>query len=83
MAAASRWVRRWREGGTLEDVASRPVASVLDPHGDWLDALRAAAPELSCQAVAGRMAEAPGLRVHETTVWYWLTRRGVTVKKDR
>ena len=83
VATAIRWVRRWRQDGTLEDAPRRAKGSVLDVHGDWLDALRQVEPELSCQAVADRLAREHGLRVHETTVWYWLRRRGVTHKKSR
>lgn len=83
VATAVRWARRWREHGTLEDEPRRTKGSVLDAHADWLDTLREAEPELSCQAVADRLAAAKGLRVHETTVWYWLRRNGVTHKKSR
>ena len=82
VVTAIRWVRRWREERTLEDRPRRRKGSVLDAHGDWLDALRVAEPELSCQAVADRLAKEHGLRVHETTVWHWLRRRGVTHKKS-
>lgn len=83
VATAIRWVRRWREEGTLEDVPRKAKGSILDPHVEWLSDLRTQEPELSCQAVADRLFEATGLRVHETTVWYWLRRNDVTFKKNR
>lgn len=83
VATAIRWVRRWREEGTLEDAPRRSRSRVLDAHADWLDALRAEKPELSCQAVVDRLAGERGVRVHETTLWYWLRARGITHKKRR
>jgi len=61
------------------DRGQRPLK--LDAHADWLAALRASEPELSCQAVVDRLAEEKKARVHETTLWYWLRRNGITHKK--
>ena len=82
-ATVSRWLRLAREQGHLDPAPTPPRGSVLDAHTEWLDALRAAEPELSCQAVVDRLAEHKGLRVHETTLWYWLRGRGITHKKSR
>ena len=83
VATAIRWVRRWREEGTHADPLRRKHRSKLDEHAGWLSELRAAEPELSCQAVVDRLAEDRGLRVHETTLFYWLRRNGITYKKRR
>ena len=82
VATAVRWVRRWREDGTLDDPAPRHRRSVLDAHADWLDAVREAEPELSCRVVAERLAKEHGVRVHEATLWRWLRARGMTFKKS-
>lgn len=81
VATAIRWVRRWRETGDHADPPRPARSSKLDAHTGWLAALRAAEPELSCQAVVDRLAEERGVRVHETTLWHWLRRRGITYKK--
>ena len=82
-ASVKRWVRRQRERGSLAPNVRRGRRPLLDEHADWLAELRAAEPELSCQAVVDRLAEAKGLKVHETTLWYWLRRRGIAYKKRR
>ena len=74
VATAIRWVRRWREEGTHADPPRRRHRSKLDEHVE---------PELSCQAVVDRLAEEKHLRVHETTLLYWLRRNGITYKKRR
>ena len=81
VATAIRWVRRWRETGELDDAPARAKRSVLDDHSAWLAELRAAEPELSCRAVIARLAQERGVRVHQSTLWYWLRRNGVTFKK--
>ena len=80
-ATVKRWVRRRREQGSLAPTVRRGRAPVLDEHAEWLAELRAAEPELSCQAVVDRLAQEKGLRVHETTLWYWLQRNAITHKK--
>ena len=81
VATAIRWVRRWRETGELDDAPACARRSVLDEHGAWLGQLRAAEPDLSCRAVSARLAQERGVRVHQSTLWYWLRRNGVTFKK--
>ena len=76
VATAIRWVRQLRETGSLAERSSPKRGRLLDEHAEFLDDLRAASPHLSCQAVADRLFEAWGLRVHETTVWYWRRERG-------
>lgn len=83
VATAIRWVRRWREEGTHADPPRRQRPFKLDAYADWLADLRAKEPELSCQAVVDRLAEEHGERFHETTLWYWLRRNGITHKKRR
>jgi len=80
-ATVSRWLRLGRQQGDLEPAPMPPRGSVLDEHSAWLDRLREREPHLSCQAVVDRLAEAKGLRVHETTLWYWLRARAITHKK--
>ena len=81
VATAVRWVRRWREEGTLDDPPRRDRRSVLDTHAQWLAELREAEPELSCRAVCERLAAERGVSIHEGTLWRWLRVNGVTFKK--
>ena len=81
VATAIRWVRRWRGEGTVADPPRQARSCKLDAHRDWLAALREVEPELSCQAVVDRLFEEKKVRVHETTLWYWLRRNGITHKK--
>lgn len=81
-ATVSRWVRLRREQGHLDPAPTPARGSKLDEHADWLAELRVAESELSCQAVADRLADERGLRVNETTLWYWLDRHGITYKKS-
>ena len=80
-ATVGRWRRRRREQGDLEPSARPARGSVLDAQAHWLAKLRAAEPSLPLRAVCERLAEERGLEVHETTLWYWLRRQGITHKK--
>lgn len=83
VATAIRWVRRWRETGSPMGPPRQAKGSVLDPHRDFIHGLRKETPEISCQAIADRLAQKHGLNVHETTVWYFFKREGITFKKNR
>ncbi len=82
VATAIRWVRRWRETGSPMGSPRRSKGSILDPHRTFIHGLRSETPEISCQAIADRLAEECGLKVHETTVWYFFKREGITFKKN-
>jgi len=82
VATAIRWVRRWRETGSPMGPPSKRKGSILDPHRDFIHGLREETPEISCQAIADCLASSQGLKVHETTVWYFFKREGITFKKN-
>lgn len=82
VATAIRWLRQWRETGSVEELVPAAKGSVLDPHRAFLHDLREATPHLSCQAMADRFAEERGLKVHGSTIWYWLRREGIMFKKN-
>ncbi len=82
VATAIRWVRRWRETGSAMDPPRRSKGSVLDPYKDWLLALRRAEPDLTLRDVSARLAEAHGLTAHQTTIWYFYRRCGISFKKN-
>jgi len=82
VATAIRWVRRWRATGSPMGPPSKRKGSILDPHRDFIHGLRCETPEISCQAIADSLAEECGLKGHETTVWYFFKREGITFKKN-
>lgn len=82
VATAIRWVRRWRDTGSPMGPPPKAKGSILDPHRDFIHDLRCETPEISCQAIADHLADERGLKVHETTVWYFFKREGITFKKN-
>jgi len=82
VATAIRWVKRWRETGSPMGAPPKRKGSILDPHRDFIHKLRRETPEISCQAIADCLAEERSLKVHETTVWYFFKREGITFKKN-
>lgn len=83
VATAIRWVRRWRETGSPMGPPRRAKGSILDPYRDFIHRLRLETPEITCRVIADRLAAEHGLRVHQTTVWYFFKREGITFKKNR
>ena len=81
-ATAVRWVRAWRERGTVEDRPRAKRGSVVDTEADWLLALREAEPDWPCHMVAERLAAERGVAVHPMTVWRFYRRSGLTFKKE-
>lgn len=83
-ATAGRWHRQWKATGSLE--AKRQggrSGSVLDPHEDLLLAMaREGKKDATLAEMAERLEAERGVRVHFTTIWYWLDRRGVSYKKS-
>jgi transposase len=82
-ATAGRWHRQWKATGSLEPRRrGGRSGSVLDAHEDLLL-------EIACEGekdatlaeMAERLEAERGVRVHPTTIWYWLDRRGVSFKK--
>lgn len=83
VATAIRWVRRWRQTGSPMDPPRRLQGSILDPHRDWLLALRAGEPDLTLAEVAARLSADRGLDVSLDTVWRFWRREGISFKKNR
>jgi len=80
-STVTRWLHRLDEHGELEPKPRPARGSRLDEHADWLAELRLVDPSLSCRALVERLDTERGLKVHETTLWYWLRRQGMRHKK--
>jgi transposase len=82
IATAIVWVRRARETG--ERTARRqgqPRRSKLDPEGEFLLGLIAEAPDMTLVEMQGRLRER-GVSASIGTIWTFLDRCGLTVKKS-
>jgi len=82
IATAIVWVRRARETG--ERKARRqgqPQRSKLDPHGVHLQGLIDADCDITLAEMQGKLLEEHGLKAAIGTLWKFLDRRGLTVKK--
>jgi len=83
-AAVGAWVRLKRASG---DVLPKPqgfgFGSVLDLHEGFILALIEADKDITLVEIADRLADTCGLRVVPATLWHWLDRCAITVKKTR
>lgn len=82
-ATAGRWHRQWKATGSLEPKRQGGRSgSVLDEHESLIL-------EMACEGekdttlaeMAERLEAECGVKVHPTTIWYWLDARGVSYKK--
>jgi len=84
-STAIKWVRRWRETGSVEprrqggDKRSRRI----EAHGLELLALVEERPDMTLAEIAAHLERAHGLRVAQSTVWRFFERHGVSFKKNR
>jgi transposase len=84
IATAGAWHRSWRERGNAKPgKQGNPGCSKLDAYEDFILGLIAAEKDIALHEIAERLAEAYGLTVQPSTVWYFLKRRGLTFKKRR
>jgi transposase len=81
-SSAIRWVELHAETG---GVAPRPRGgksrSRLEPHANFVLALNAAEPDLTLEAIVGRVFDAVGLQTSETSVRRFFRRHKITFKK--
>ena len=83
IATAIVWVRRARETG--ERTARRqgqPRRSKLDPQGEFLLGLIAKAPDMTLVEMQARLRDERGVSASIGTIWTFLDRCGLTVKKS-
>lgn len=82
IATAIVWVRRARETG--ERMARRqgqPQRSKLDPHGAYLQGLIDADCDITLAEMQAKLLQEHDLKAAIGTLWKFLDRRGLTVKK--
>ena len=84
IATAIVWVRRARENGERKArPQGQPRRSKLDPHRDFLLGLIEASDDITLVEMQERLAAERGIRASVGTIWTFLDRCNMTVKKDR
>lgn len=82
IATAIVWVRRARETGErTARPQGQPQRSKLDPHGAYLQGLIDAECDITLAEMQAKLLEEHGLKAAIGTLWKFLDRRGLTVKK--
>ena len=83
-STAINWHRQWRERGTIAPARQgKPPRSSLDAHEAFILGLVEETKDIALPEIAERLVDERGLRVHPTTIWYFLSKRGLTHKKRR
>ena len=81
-STAINWGRQWREKGLLEPARrGQPPGSKLDEHEAFILDLVAVDKDIALHEIAPKLAGERGLRTCPATVWYFVSRRGLTHKK--
>jgi len=82
IATAGAWHRHWRRAGNIEPGRQgQPPGSKLDVHEVFILALIDKTKDITLAEIADRVADRHGLRVCPSTVWHFLSKRGITYKK--
>lgn len=82
IATAIVWVRRARETGErMARPQGQPRRSKLDPHGAYLQSLIDADCDITLAEMQAKLLEDHALKAAIGTLWKFLDRRGLTVKK--
>lgn len=84
ISTAINWHRRWREEGTLEPGRQgKPKRSKLDEHEAFILGLIEREKDIVLHEIAEKLEAERCVRSCPATVWYFLSRRGLTHKKRR
>jgi transposase len=84
IATAGSWHRLWRKTGDVTPGRlGNPGGSKLDAYETFILGLIGAQKDIALHEIAQHLAEAHGLNVQPSTIWYFLDRRGITFKKRR
>lgn len=81
IATAIVWVRRAREGERSARKQGQPKRSKLDPHRAFLLGLIEAEPDITLAEMQERLLSEAGVTASLSTIWTFLSRAGLTVKK--
>jgi transposase len=84
-STAIKWMDQWRRTG---DIRPRPQGGDyrshrIEAHADEILGLIEETPDVTLAEIAAHLSEAQGLKVAQSTVWRFLDRHGMTVKKNR
>ena len=81
-SSAIKWVQRYRKTGQRRPVGTGGHRrSVLAPHRDFLEAARAAQPDITLAALCQRLEAERGVRSDTGMLSRFFRREGITVKK--
>ena len=84
ISTAISWHRQWRETGSLEPGRQgKPAGSKLDGHEAFILDLVDGQKDIALHEIAEKLAREQGLRTCPATIWYFLSKRGLTHKKRR
>ena len=83
-STAINWHRQWRETGSVEAAPQgQPTGSKLDVHEAFILGLVEQDRDVALHEIADAVAAERGVRTCPATVWYFLSKRGLTHKKRR
>ena len=83
-STAIHWHRQWREEGSILPARQgHPPGSKLDAHEAFILGLVEEIKDITLPELAERLMDRRGMRAHPTTIWYFLSKRGLTHKKRR
>lgn len=82
-STAGAWHRAWKASGSYSPGRQgNPGGSRLDRHAAFIVGLtEEGGKDITLSEIAERLEAEHGEKVDRSTVWHWLARRGVTVKK--
>jgi len=81
-STAINWHRQWRETGSLNPAPQgQPPGSKLDDHEAFIFTLLEEKKDIALHEIAEKLAAERGVESCAATVWYFLSKRGLTHKK--
>jgi transposase len=83
-ATAIRWVKRWRETGSVEAKSTKGQSrSPLKRHEEWLLELVREQPDLTLEEIQCRLLAERRQKAGIGSVWRFFDRQGISFKKKR
>jgi transposase len=83
-ATAIRWVKRWRETGSVEAKSIKGQSrSPLKRHEEWLLDLVRQEPDLTLEEIQRRLLDERQQKAGIGSVWRFFDRNGISFKKKR
>ena len=83
-ATAIRWVKRWRETGSVEAKSIKAQSrSPLKRHEEWLLDLVRQEPDLTLEEIQRRLLDERQQKAGIGSVWRFFDRNGISFKKKR